>query len=314
MKRPALTLVSYSSSDDESAAYEPSTEEEPVQQPPPKKKKLPPISSSIVAPGPMDNPTLHQGRIRTTPHVEGQFAAHVYVSLALPRQSVLHKVVRDILRDAKKAIPTLHDIWSYKEGSMRPELHISLSRPIFLRAHQREDLKRAVKNIAKKHRAFIVFFATLSELINDEKTRTFLTMEIGAGYHELRSLLDELAPALQAIRQQEYYVNPRFHASIAWALLCKAQGTSDSRSVTSDSICTPFVSSEELGDPSSRSTPEAPSTVVFPTIARLPPEEIKVLNDRYSAELSSPKVGAFDVGSITLKIGKDVSSWRLIGM
>lgn len=32
---------------------------------------------------------------------------------------------------------------------------------------------------------FIVSFATLSELINDEKTRTFLTLEVGAGYHEV---------------------------------------------------------------------------------------------------------------------------------
>lgn len=119
----------------------------------PEIRKLPPISSSLVLPGPIDNPALHQGRIRATPHVEGQFAAHVYVSLALGRHSMLHKLVQDILRDVKAVVPTLREIWPTGEASMHPELHISLSRPIFLRAHQREDLKRAVKNIAKEHKA-----------------------------------------------------------------------------------------------------------------------------------------------------------------
>ena len=96
----------------------------------------------------MDNPALHQGRIRTTPHVEGQFAAHVYVSLPLGRQSSLYKLVQEIFLDAKGTLPTLREIWQ-DSNSQRPELHISLSRPIFLRAHQREEFKRSVKNIAK---------------------------------------------------------------------------------------------------------------------------------------------------------------------
>jgi Uncharacterised conserved protein len=163
MKRSRL--VSYSDSSGEEESRE-AIERESAPNPPVKKRyrglfaplacsltyvarKLPPISSSLVAPGPVDIPALHQGRIRTTPHVEGQFVAHVYVSLALGRHSLLYKVLQDILRDAKEVIPTLRDIW---EANAPPDLHISLSRPIFLRAHQREDLKRAVKNIAKTHK------------------------------------------------------------------------------------------------------------------------------------------------------------------
>lgn len=169
MKRPSV--VSYSSSSDEEGSNKP-TEKESLPKSPVQKrwaktplsnlllnmnlnihrKKLPPISSSLVAPRPLDNPALHQGRIRTTPHVEGQFTAHVYVSLALGRHSMLYKVLQDILRDAKEIIPTLHDIWSAAEVNGHRELHISLSRPIFLWAHQREDLKRAVKNISKAHK------------------------------------------------------------------------------------------------------------------------------------------------------------------
>ncbi len=118
-------------------------------------RKLPPVPSSLVVPVPIDNPALHQGRVRTTPHVEGQFTAHVYVSLTLSRRSKLYKVIQDILSDAKIMVPTLQDIWSTTERSQRPTLHISLSRPFFLRAHQREDLKRAVKTIAKGEKRFV---------------------------------------------------------------------------------------------------------------------------------------------------------------
>jgi U6 snRNA phosphodiesterase len=111
-------------------------------------RKLPPISPSLSPPAPIDNPPLHQGRIRTIPHVEGQFAAHVCLSLPLSRQSELYKLVQEIFLDAKEAVPTLREIWPDQSSCQRPELHISLSRPISLRAHQREELKRSVKNIA----------------------------------------------------------------------------------------------------------------------------------------------------------------------
>ncbi|KAF4617267.1 hypothetical protein D9613_006008 [Agrocybe pediades] len=228
MKRAPIPLVGYASSDDEGiAAHEEITMQERSVLPPKKKRRLPPVSSTVAPDGPKDNPALHQGRVRTVPHVDGQFAAHVYVSLPLGRRSQLYKVLQAILSDAKASIPTLHEIWStsHPEQEARPELHISLSRPIFLRAHQRDDLKRAVKNIAKQHKPFVVSFAVLSELINDERTRTFLTMEVGAGHHELRSLADSLSPSIEAVRQQAYYVKPRFHASIAWALLHKPHGS-----------------------------------------------------------------------------------------
>lgn len=115
-------------------------------------RKLPPISSSILPPTPIDDPALHQGRIRTTPHVEGQFATHVYVSLPLSHQSSLYKLVQEIFLDAKAAVPSLHEIWPDRDTCKHPELHISLSRPIFLRAHQREELKRSVKSITQKQK------------------------------------------------------------------------------------------------------------------------------------------------------------------
>lgn len=62
----------------------------------------------------------------------------------------MFSLLSEAIQSAKDEIPTLNDFWS-KDGSVGPELHVSLSRPIYLRAYQREDLKRAVKSLALTH-------------------------------------------------------------------------------------------------------------------------------------------------------------------
>ncbi|PPR07102.1 hypothetical protein CVT24_010938 [Panaeolus cyanescens] len=269
-------------------------------------RKLPPVSSSIVIASPVDNPALHQGRTRSTPHVEGQFAAHVYVTLSLATNSRLKQLVQSILTDAKKDVPTIHETWQVDPSDKKPELHISLSRPIFLWANQREELRLAVKQLAKKNKPFVVSFATLSELTNDEKSRTFLAMEVGAGHHELNLISVSLGPSLRSIRQQEYYVNPRFHASIGWALLHRANDNSGSSAI-SDSFCTAVNDTEvNLTSDIDQATPP------FHTIPHFPKSLVPSLNESHQEKLS--QVGTFNVKSLTLKIGKQVSTWPLLGL
>ncbi|KAJ7577458.1 U6 snRNA phosphodiesterase Usb1 [Mycena floridula] len=252
MKR--TVLVSYSSSDDEAPA-------------PKRKKKLPALASSLVVPTPVDNPLLHQGRVRATPHVEGQWACHVYVCLMLAKTG-LGKVVKDLVASAKDLVPQIMDFGSN-------ELHISISRPIFLRAHQRDELKRAVKGLAAKSSPFTISFATLAEMTNDEGTRTFLAMEIGAGHHELKALAAALTPTLHSFKQKEYYAEPRFHASIAWALLERGPAPSE-----------------------------------FQTIPSFPTNLIPELTPKYQKIMASKSIEAEE---LTLKIGKEVFEWRFRG-
>ncbi len=133
-------------------------------------RKLPSLPTYLAPDAPVDNPALHQGRVRTTPHVEGQFAAYVYIPLVVERDSKLHKLLLRIFAAAKLAVPSLHPIGFSQSASNTSnmadeaertgntpednamELHISLSRPVYLRAHQRADFKRAVKAAAKSKR------------------------------------------------------------------------------------------------------------------------------------------------------------------
>jgi hypothetical protein len=180
MKRTEA-LVSYSSSDDSD------TESQPA--PPLKKKyanslytvtycsfparKLPVLSTSLQPLTPVDNPALHQGRTRTSPHVEGQFAAYVYVPVFVDARSALGKLLNEVASHAKEITPELWDVGfldNHEEGDVdvegnrkrrrttgERELHVSLSRPTYLRAHQRDELKRAVKALAKNHTPYVLY-------------------------------------------------------------------------------------------------------------------------------------------------------------
>ncbi|KAI0350341.1 hypothetical protein OH77DRAFT_1431075 [Trametes cingulata] len=286
MKR-SVALVDYASSDEDSHNHDTGEDEDstaPQPLPPKKLKKLPSLPAYLVPSAPVDNPALHQGRRRTTPHVEGQFAAYAYIPLLVEKQSALHELLLRIFTRAKEHVPSLQAIGSSSFSTEIPmELHISLTRPTYLRAHQRGDFKRAVQGAAKSRRKFAASFATLSELTNDERTRTFLTLEIGAGHEHFKALSDDLVPLLRSIRQKEFYAEPRFHASIAWALL------NGSRQPT-------------LADSLEAS---------FPTIPSFPPSLVPQLQAEFARELVKPGVGSFEAEEIRVRIGKEISRWTL---
>ena len=140
---------------------------------PQRKRKLPALAAHLAPPVPPDDPSKHQGRTRTTPHVEGQWAAYVYVPIAL-RGTALRRVVARAVGIAKNGgdldtagtsggvgVPVhahahapggrSDSVRNAGDGAACEELHVSLTRPFFLRAYQREEMKRAVRDVAKAH-------------------------------------------------------------------------------------------------------------------------------------------------------------------
>lgn len=112
------------------------------------RRKLPEVNAALTVKVPLDDPALHQGRTRTVPHVEGQFAAYVYLPVSLDDNQALRGVLEDVILYARELEPAVICIW--KEGaSAARELHISLTRTIYLRSHHRDELRRAVKAAAR---------------------------------------------------------------------------------------------------------------------------------------------------------------------
>ena len=124
-----------------------------------RKRQLPALAAHLASPVPLDDPSKHQGRTRTMPHVDGQWAAYVYVPIAM--RGSLRRVVERAVDIARKGgsdsdSGTTVDVHmlgssSDSDSNVACELHVSLTRPFFLRAYQREEMKRAVRDAAKAH-------------------------------------------------------------------------------------------------------------------------------------------------------------------
>ncbi|KAI0317646.1 hypothetical protein OF83DRAFT_119093 [Amylostereum chailletii] len=346
-----ISLVEYPDSDNES-------DPDKKQELPPKKRKLPALAPHLSIPIPVDDPSKHQGRIRSSPHVDGQWAAHVYISIPLSGYDNKHLdlTLKTAFTLAKERVPALQTV----VPSDQAELHISLTRPVFLRAHQRQELKQAIKLAARDHGPFTASFAAFAELTNDEYTRTFLCLEIGAGHHEIRAFSDALSPILRAFRQKEYYATPRFHASFAWALLDPPSMTAGTSGDIAPSYgqnpptpppCTPAdglssqptnkIPEARLPGPVSPMSPESstalpggttsshagyptPSQIMdlptvfapfsrgFPSIPHFPPSLVPELNRTLGNHILD-RAAAFDVTEVRIRIGKEISRWKLSG-
>jgi hypothetical protein len=97
-------------------------------------------------------------------------------------------------------------------------------------------------------------------------------------YLQLGALSDALTPALRAIKQSEFYPEPKFHVSIGWALL-ERNGT-------------------------------ARSTEDFPAIAEFPQDVIEDLNRDFASQLRRPSASV-EAEEVCVKIGKEAFQWGL---
>ena len=127
-------------------------------------RTLPPLATKVALPVPVDDPSKHQGRIRTTPHIDGQFAAYVYAPIFPVRR--LQRLLRGIFETIEKQVENVHCLVHFagdepvdeSSQGIRTNLpttingvpHLSLTRPMYLRAHQRDILKEAVKEVANR--------------------------------------------------------------------------------------------------------------------------------------------------------------------
>lgn len=122
-------------------------------------------------------------------------------------------------------------------------------------------------------------------------------------------LSDALAPILRTYRQKQFYEQPRFHISIAWALL--GPPTTQESPRPPDTAAPPLTATateEVLGSPV---TPPSVGATPFPTITRFPPSMTPALEDEFGAGLRSKNVGVFEADCLCVKIGKDVHRWKL---
>lgn len=118
---------------------------------------------------------------------------------------------------------------------------------------------------------------------------------------------------LRSLRQKEFYEDPRFHASIAWALLDSAKPPPQREGELVQTR--PHSALQGKTD-----TPQndivalpAPRAETFPSIPCFPLSLVPELTATFARELVRTGVGTFEAEEVHVRIGKEVSRWKLQG-
>ncbi|XP_066155113.1 U6 snRNA phosphodiesterase 1 isoform X1 [Euwallacea fornicatus] len=170
---------------------------------------------------PKDDPALHEGRLRSFAHERGNWATFVYIPFeAKPGLLELCSYI-------KETMP------SHLEVKISEDFHISLTKTVVLKYHWitpfmqslkehlgvfRKYLITARANSAFKNVCcrFIILLKGIKVYCNEERTRTFIGVQIKSGYDTLLSFVNVLDRCLNEFNLPCFYKDPSFHISIAW--------------------------------------------------------------------------------------------------
>ncbi|KAJ6086786.1 hypothetical protein N7467_005700 [Penicillium canescens] len=248
-----MSLVQYSDSESESESRELPPCKKPRHDPKPG-SSLPPLPAafhdlyaSSTRVSVQDDPSLHGGRKRAIPHVEGNWPTHLYLEWYPAKEdlSLLTELILHAETSLDQNAPSVHSLLHSDLGAQLP-LHISLSRPVVLRTEQRAPFTELLqKAIHDSHISpFEILPDTLDWASNYDETRWFLVLRVQKPAHDgLNGLLNLSNTALARFDQPPLYAAsshknsqncalPRedkdstllgdysncFHISLAWSL------------------------------------------------------------------------------------------------
>ncbi|XP_074696198.1 U6 snRNA phosphodiesterase 1 isoform X3 [Strix aluco] len=154
-----------------------------------------------------DDSSRHGGRVRSFPHERGSWATHVY--LPHRAQEEFLELLELLLCRARTYVPSL---------AAMEEFHLSLSQCVVLRYHWIGPFVRSLKErLAAFHRFFCVA-DQVKVYTNQNKTRTFIGLEVSAGHFQLLELVSEVDRVLEEFDLPTFYKDPSFHISLAWCV------------------------------------------------------------------------------------------------
>lgn len=96
--------------------------------------------------------------------------------------------------------------------------HISLSKTVTIRHHWINPLTDALSQALQGFSPTFCTFHSVKFFCNDEKTRTFLILEINSNTDILSKYICEVDKVFKEFNLSPFYSNPSFHISIGWML------------------------------------------------------------------------------------------------
>lgn len=156
--------------------------------------------------------------------VPGEWLCHVYVTISLddyPKLASLLKKARvAILQGGSNPDICTWFIDGNAEGD-ESNLHVSLTQPILVRAHEKDSFLREAKSILERQSGFTLSFSTFAPLPSSPHTsvhppRVYHTLEVGLGHPALQTISRALGGMARTFFQGKTYFEEqgaRFHAS-----------------------------------------------------------------------------------------------------
>ena len=203
-----MPLVDYSSESEDESVVGSKRESlkrkrsSPRSAPPPPPAAFHDLYASSARTSTRDDPSLHGGRKRAIPHVEGNWPSHIYLECKCPRilfsiQTPLTRrgrpsaevadLISQLVQETKRTLESseqskclhLHSLTTSDLGVASP-LHISLSCSLPLATEQRQPFLNELRSslVLKNIRPFNAALDGLRWVSNHEKTRWFLVLSI----------------------------------------------------------------------------------------------------------------------------------------
>ncbi|XP_015067905.1 U6 snRNA phosphodiesterase [Solanum pennellii] len=175
-------------------------------------------------------PSIQVDRVRSFPHIEGNYALHVYIPVYIP--SATRKGLVRFLKKVTAIVPTLYavDVDVPLSGLLKDEallekvvlgreFHISLGRTVPLRVHQINSVVSMLRQRLQFQRRYLIDFNKWEIFVNDDSTRTFMSLEVlEGGLAQIRRQIQAVDEVYKLHNLPEFYKDPRPHISITWAL------------------------------------------------------------------------------------------------
>lgn len=165
-----------------------------------------------------------QGKVRTFPHVEGNYATNVYipVRLSVDQRQQLDTVITQL----QGLVAEIQPVVENKDGQVRGGLnstlaeaaqyHLSLSRTVPIKFYQIQPLVSDLRSRLKGISSFEVSLAGLEVFLNDDRSRTFVAVNVSEGVAEVRQIIARVDKVAKAQGLPTYYKDPKPHVSFAW--------------------------------------------------------------------------------------------------
>lgn len=84
-------------------------------------------------------------------------------------------------------------------------LHISLTKTVILKHHWIDIFIESIKSKTRHLNKFVIFFGSLNVYCNEERTRTFIGLQIRTGYDSLLKLVEVLDECLVDFKLPTFY-------------------------------------------------------------------------------------------------------------